>query len=173
MKKLLLLALAFISVSHADTITFRVEGYQNSIDVWFEGTGQIGVPNGTVTAGLSDVNQFSFKLYDIESSQNINFAYDNYQFGLSDLTEFAGTFDSIGEPTDLVFRTDVLDPNNDASELIVNWTPTSIQPTADVGGIGVDFWPTSQVIPEPVSLAMCGLGLIAWGLRRKCQINGK
>lgn len=176
MKKLIRLAFLAAASLSAETINISVEGQHPADHIYFEGNGSIIIPNGTVTADLSTPGlSFNFTLYNIQDSTNPFYAYATYHIATSDLSDFSATLDENGNPLSISLDTPNMDPNpaNTQSSMHVDWTPTAIQPTDFDGGIGISFIVDSvtgggpQVVPEPVSWALCGLGLVGlWGIKR-------
>lgn len=167
--KLLIIAFAAVASLSAETVDFSFYGHQNSIDVNLLGSGSFVVPNGTVSADLSNITSFNAVLYDITASTNPIYAYDTYRMDASDLLQFSGTFNDSGSLEQLTFQTSMMDQHNDESSLGANWTPDGIQPMGNVGGFQVEFTVNSAVLftPEPSYSFVSGFLLIGLGALKR------
>lgn len=156
----------------AETIDITISGEHFTTGETFSGSGYVTLPNGLVTAGLGDVQGFEFNITDHSQGSaaypNGYIAYFSALF--SDLTAFQADFGPSGNLLDLTLQATGggYDPLLQINNLEPTYGPNAVIQDNDY--VTADLSVADASAPEPLSLALCGLGLGMaglWGMRRR------
>lgn len=163
MKTLLVAAFA-ATLLQADTIDLNITGMHPTTGETFSGSGSITIPDGLMTAGIGDVQDFSFQITD-QNMPGVGYPSGyvaTFDVDKSNLTAFQANFDSSGNILDFT-----LDSAGDGytTLLEINSLDPIEGPNAviqDSYYVDADPYIASASAPEPAVLGMFGAALLLW-----------